>query len=64
MYYRNTAAAIIVYDITDYKSFTGAKSWISELRSKDTSNAIISLTGNKTDLEDARAVSYKVLILV
>jgi GTPase SAR1 family protein len=27
MYYRGAAAALVVYDITSYDSFTGAKTW-------------------------------------
>ncbi len=59
MYYRNTVAAIVVYDITNYESYEGAKSWIDELRRNENSNSIVVLAGNKTDLPN-RAVMTEV----
>eukprot|EP00747_Dinoflagellata_sp_TGD_P169555 gnl/TRDRNA2_/TRDRNA2_198826_c0_seq1.p1 gnl/TRDRNA2_/TRDRNA2_198826_c0~~gnl/TRDRNA2_/TRDRNA2_198826_c0_seq1.p1 ORF type:complete len:231 (+),score=53.47 gnl/TRDRNA2_/TRDRNA2_198826_c0_seq1:77-694(+) len=53
MYYRGAAAAVIVYDITSKESFDAAKSWVVELQSTDT---LIALAGNKTDLEANRQV--------
>ena len=32
MYYRGAEAAIVVYDITSFESFEGAKSWVRELK--------------------------------
>ena len=32
LYYRGAYAAIIVYDVTDAKSYDGALSWIEEIR--------------------------------
>ena len=32
MYYRGAEGAIVVYDITDAKSFESAKSWVKELQ--------------------------------
>lgn len=57
MYYRGARAAIIVYDITSNTSFTGAKTWITELQQKANTNCIIALAGNKTDLEAQRKVN-------
>ena len=37
-------------------SYQGAKTWITELRQKTQSNAIIMLCGNKHDLRDKRQV--------
>ena len=56
MYYRGAAAAIVVYDITDPDSFTGAKSWVKELQRRGDPNVIIALAGNKADLEQRRKV--------
>jgi len=53
MYYRGSAAAVVVYDITSRESFDAAKSWVSELQSTE---ALIALVGNKTDLTESRAV--------
>lgn len=57
MYYRGAAAAIVVYDITDPDSFTGAKSWVKELQRRGDPNVVIALAGNKADLENRQKVS-------
>ncbi|ANQ06050.1 Rab5c GTPase [Plasmodium coatneyi] len=56
MYYRGASAAVIVYDITNKKSFEGAKGWIHELKSVHSNDIIIALAGNKKDLEKNRVV--------
>ena len=56
MYYRGAAAAIVVYDITNYDSFLRAKQWVKELQRQGNTNIVIALTGNKQDLEDKRKV--------
>lgn len=58
MYYRGAQAAIVMYDITNKESFARAQSWISELQKQASPNIIIALAGNKTDLENLRAVQY------
>ncbi|KAJ2005226.1 GTP-binding protein of the rab/ypt [Coemansia sp. RSA 2322] len=57
MYYRNAAAAVVVYDITQTASFERAKSWIKELQRQAEPSIVICLAGNKTDLADRRTVS-------
>jgi small GTP-binding protein len=59
MYYRGAAAAIVVYDITNPDSFTGAKSWVKELQRRGDPNVVIALAGNKADLESRRKVEYE-----
>jgi len=56
MYYRGAAAALVVYDITSYDSFSGAKTWIEELQRQGSADIIIGLAGNKSDLESKREV--------
>ena len=56
MYYRGAAAAIVVYDITNYDSFLRDKQWVKELQRQGNTNIVIALTGNKQDLEDKRKV--------
>jgi len=56
MYYRGAAAALVVYDITSYDSFTGAKTWIEELQRQGSADIVIGLSGNKCDLESKREV--------
>jgi len=59
MYYRGASAAIIVYDITNPDSFTGAKSWVKELQRRGDPNVVIALAGNKADLESRRKVQFE-----
>ncbi|KAL7580045.1 hypothetical protein ACA910_005030 [Epithemia clementina (nom. ined.)] len=59
MYYRGAAAAIVVYDITNPDSFTGAKSWVKELQRRGDPNVVIALAGNKADLEGRRKVEFE-----
>jgi len=56
MYYRGAKAALVVYDITDSKSFEKAKDWVQELKQQCGPNLIIALVGNKCDLETEREV--------
>mmetsp|Transcript_23929 Transcript_23929/g.35375 ORF Transcript_23929/g.35375 Transcript_23929/m.35375 type:complete len:177 (+) Transcript_23929:371-901(+) len=57
--YRGAAAAIVVYDITNQDSFTGAKSWVKELQRRGDPNVVIALAGNKADLESRRKVEFE-----
>ncbi|TYZ60125.1 hypothetical protein PybrP1_005872 [[Pythium] brassicae (nom. inval.)] len=59
MYYRGAAAAIVVYDVTNKDSFTGAKSWVKELQRRGDPNVVIALAGNKADLEARRKVEFE-----
>eukprot|EP00262_Sarcandra_glabra_P008771 TRINITY_DN2249_c1_g1_i1.p1 TRINITY_DN2249_c1_g1~~TRINITY_DN2249_c1_g1_i1.p1 ORF type:complete len:227 (+),score=26.02 TRINITY_DN2249_c1_g1_i1:125-805(+) len=55
-YYRGALGAMLVYDITKRQSFDHIPRWLEELRSHADKNIVIILIGNKTDLEDQRAV--------
>jgi len=55
MYYRGAKAAVVVYDITQKDTLTGAKSWITELQSRQPGCVII-LVGNKVDLNKSRTI--------
>ena len=57
MYYRGSAAAIIVYDITQNDSLNGAITWMKEVQ-KRAAHAEIILVGNKKDLEVDKKVDY------
>ncbi|KAK3575203.1 hypothetical protein QTP86_020894 [Hemibagrus guttatus] len=59
MYYRGSAAAIIVYDITKEESFLTLKNWVKELRQHGPPNIVVAIAGNKCDLSDAREVLEK-----
>ena len=59
MYYRNAAAAIIVYDITNEATFEVLQEWITELNRLGPANIVLAIAGNKCDLEETREVSEK-----
>ncbi|KAI9271366.1 ras family-domain-containing protein [Sporodiniella umbellata] len=50
MYYRNSQAAVVVYDITKASTLDKAKSWVKELQRQANSDIVIALVGNKLDL--------------
>jgi Ras-related protein Rab-5C len=56
MYYRDAAAAVIVYDITSVPSYQRAQAWAKEIQMQGFHNVVIALAGNKLDLEEHRAV--------
>lgn len=58
MFYKGSKSIIIVYDITNQDSFEGAKRWIEEIESFN-SNAVLSIVGNKLDLQEQRKVSLE-----
>ena len=58
-YYKNSAFAIVVYDITDKKSFESLKRWIDECKFYNKKNIILMLVGNKKDLEQSRKITEK-----
>ncbi|XP_078447308.1 ras-related protein RABA2a-like [Wolffia australiana] len=55
-YYRGAFGALIVYDVTKHTSFENVIRWLNELRNHADANIIIMLIGNKTDLEQLRAI--------
>jgi len=57
-YYRGANAIIIVFDITDKKSFLSITEWLKQIEKHAKENVIKFLVGNKIDLTDQRKVSY------
>ncbi len=60
MYYKNVAAAVVVYDITSAESFRNAQNWARELRARNDRKAVVALAGNKCDRADVRMVPWEV----
>ena len=58
-YYKNSACAIVVYDISNRVSFNNAKTWIEECRNRTSKTTFMVLVGNKSDLADKRQVSIE-----
>ena len=59
IYYRGAAAAIVVYDITDGQSFKDMKHWIDQLQKLAPYGIVLTLVGNKCDMEGQRQVSVE-----
>ena len=59
MYIRDANIIIVVYDITNKDSFIHTEHWANETKDLKREDAIFVLVGNKTDLEENRAVSSK-----
>lgn len=57
-YYKDSTCAVIVFDITDRKSFTSVKKWHHDITKECDDNVVIALVGNKCDLENKRQVTY------
>ena len=55
-YYRGAVGALLVYDVTKRESFDDAAKWLKELRDHADANIVITLVGNKSDLEHLRVV--------
>ena len=56
-YYKGAKGSLLVYDITNKKSFENVEKWISDLKANADEDISMILLGNKTDLEDKRVVS-------
>ena len=64
MYCRVAHAAIVVYDITNQRTFEKAKTWVKRLQEQDSPNIFIALAGNKADCASGREVKYEVICAV
>lgn len=56
-YIRDSAGAVVVYDVTSRASFTSTFKWIEDVRAERGNDVVIILVGNKSDLADKREVS-------
>ena len=56
-YYRNAVGVILVFDITERKSFDDLSGWLNDIRTLCDPNAVIQLIGNKSDLGSSRVVT-------
>ncbi|KAF1817478.1 ras-domain-containing protein [Eremomyces bilateralis CBS 781.70] len=56
-YIRDSSVAVVVYDVTNAKTFENTKKWVDDVRAERGNDVIIVLVGNKTDLSDKREVT-------
>ena len=57
-YYRNAAAIIVVYDITNKKSFENSRIWLKEIDQYIDDDVECFLVGNKCDMLHNREIEY------
>ena len=56
-YYKNSACALIVYDISRRASFENISSWLEDCKNSSPKSVFLVLVGNKCDLEKEREVT-------
>jgi small GTP-binding protein len=56
-YLRNAVGVILVFDLTNKKSFNDLSIWLNKVRKFCVPDASVTLVGNKSDLVDQRVVS-------
>ncbi|CAL6101736.1 Rab1a [Hexamita inflata] len=49
-YYREAAFVLVVYDVSDAKSYERAKQWVAEVKNSNRTPKFMALCGNKCDL--------------
>eukprot|EP00826_Nyctotherus_ovalis_P028214 TRINITY_DN2227_c0_g1_i1.p1 TRINITY_DN2227_c0_g1~~TRINITY_DN2227_c0_g1_i1.p1 ORF type:complete len:222 (+),score=47.96 TRINITY_DN2227_c0_g1_i1:101-766(+) len=59
-YYKEAAAILIVYDVTQPMTFEGAKEWLRDVRETAAESTIAVLVGNKADLVDREEARLEV----
>ena len=58
-YYKSSVCALVVYDITNRKSFDNVIEWIEECKNNGPQTVTMVLVGNKSDLKEMRNISYE-----
>ena len=58
MYIREAQIILLIYDISNRRSFDNIPSWFSEVLNVKNDEAVFALIGNKIDLSDKREVTY------
>ncbi|EEB05417.1 GTPase Ypt2 [Schizosaccharomyces japonicus yFS275] len=58
-YYRGAMGILLLYDVTDEKSFENIRTWFSNVEQHASENVFKILIGNKCDCEEQRQVTYE-----
>jgi Ras-related protein Rab-8A len=53
-YYRGAMGIMLVYDVTDERSFNNIRNWIKNVEQNASDGVNMILVGNKTDMADKR----------
>lgn len=59
-HYRAADGALLVFDISNERSFQNLGKWLNELRDNTDPNVVVALVGTKADLSQRRAVSSEI----
>ena len=57
IYFRSSAGAILVFDLTNQKTFDSLDEWLTSFRNVGGENTVVIVVGNKSDLSDKRVIS-------
>ncbi|KAA0196548.1 Small GTPase [Fasciolopsis buskii] len=58
-YYRGAAGALLIYDVTRREIYTHSNSWLEDAQQHSISNRVITLIGNKCDLDARRSLEVE-----
>eukprot|EP00656_Telonema_subtile_P054877 TRINITY_DN82_c0_g1_i1.p1 TRINITY_DN82_c0_g1~~TRINITY_DN82_c0_g1_i1.p1 ORF type:complete len:227 (+),score=89.71 TRINITY_DN82_c0_g1_i1:128-808(+) len=58
-YYRGAMGILLVYDVTDEKSFENIRSWMRNIEQHANTEVVKVLLGNKCDMKNKRAKTYE-----
>ena len=56
-YYKGAHGIVLIYDVTNKKSFENVSNWINQIREEVSDKVTIVLVGNKIDEEEKRVVT-------
>jgi small GTP-binding protein len=56
-YFRSAVGVMLVFDLTERKSFEDLGHWLTEVHALCDPRAVVTLIGNKSDLQERRAVT-------
>lgn len=56
-YFRNAVGVLLVFDITERKSFDDLSTWLNDVHALCDPNVVVQLIGNKADMASSRAVT-------
>ena len=56
-YYKGAHGIVLLYEITNQKTFDNVKNWINQIKEEVTDKVCIILVGNKIDAEEKRVVT-------
>lgn len=54
--YHGAVGALVIYSVTSRASFKNCETWLNEIKSNAQPGAVITLVGNKSDMNDSREV--------